>query len=261
MQKCPECSTPFTKIGRKKYCSETCSTRAYNRLPKAKQARLRYAINNPESIRLYQLKHYYVRRIHDPKQKEYNRNYLKNYKWRPKNMLRFRQQRRIRERERYRTSVERRRSLHECNRRTTIRNKVKAVELYGGKCAYCGDPRYEVLCFDHVNGGGGKHRKLLKRKNIAISAFLLKTKYRPDLYQVLCHNCNAAKHWYGIKPGGNDYKPFQWWKEYSSMKNRSEVVMKWRAAMLKKQPEFDKRRGLAISRIKKRLAQLKKVKQ
>ena len=91
-------------------------------------------------------------------------------------------------------------------RRNVIKNKsyyhklrIKALEYYGGKCMCCGESQIEFLGIDHIDGGGSKHRKELKKKNLNTYEFLRKTKY-PKGYQTLCHNCNLAKGFYGKCP-------------------------------------------------------------
>ena len=67
-------------------------------------------------------------------------------------------------------------------------------------CACCGDDRFEFLCLDHIDGGGNAHRLAVtgsKRGSIAL--WLEKNGY-PDGFQVLCHNCNMAKHIHGTCP-------------------------------------------------------------
>lgn len=94
----------------------------------------------------------------------------------------------------------------ECRRATvrkngkTHRDKLRALflEMYGGRCACCGIVRPVFLALDHVNNDG----HLIRHKNadgvrIAYTsshAYRVATKtHRPDLYQILCHNCNLAK--------------------------------------------------------------------
>jgi len=74
---------------------------------------------------------------------------------------------------------------------------------YGGaKCACCGAAEQEFLTVDHVNGGGGKHRKEIRENGSHnIYTWLKKHKY-PDKheYRVLCMNCNWAFGMYGRCP-------------------------------------------------------------
>ncbi len=66
----------------------------------------------------------------------------------------------------------------------------------GPACACCGEATIEFLCIDHVNGGGGKHRRSI-RGNLYN---WLKREGFPKGFRVLCHNCNAAIGYYGHCP-------------------------------------------------------------
>lgn len=85
--------------------------------------------------------------------------------------------------------------------RINLQNKRKiALEHYGGippKCKCCGESIIEFLSFDHINGGGSRHRKTKKFGNIY--KWLILNNF-PDGFQVLCHNCNQAKGFYGKCP-------------------------------------------------------------
>jgi hypothetical protein len=73
------------------------------------------------------------------------------------------------------------------------RKKIEVIIHYGGdppKCACCGETIFEFLTIDHINGGGLKHRQLIKRYNIY--NWLVKNNF-PEGYQVLCFNCNCGK--------------------------------------------------------------------
>ena len=65
-------------------------------------------------------------------------------------------------------------------------------------CACCGEKHLEFLCIDHVNGGGSQHRKQMGVGK-AIYPWLIRNNF-PDGFQVLCHNCNMAKGFYGNCP-------------------------------------------------------------
>ena len=72
-----------------------------------------------------------------------------------------------------------------------------AIEHYGKSCQCCGEDNYEFLCFDHINGGGHKHRKTIKSGNLA--RWLIKNNF-PEGFRVLCHNCNMSLGFYGYCP-------------------------------------------------------------
>lgn len=60
--------------------------------------------------------------------------------------------------------------------------------MYGGRCVCCGIDRPIFLALDHVRGDGKADRARGKVLARAIA------EHRPDLYQILCHNCNMAKY-------------------------------------------------------------------
>lgn len=99
--------------------------------------------------------------------------------------------------------------LKEKNKQFIRDERKKAIKIYGGKCKCCGETRYEFLAFDHINNDGYKHRKKLSGGG-AFYRWLKKNNY-PNSIQILCHNCNMAKGFWGycphtkIKSQGNDY--------------------------------------------------------
>lgn len=78
--------------------------------------------------------------------------------------------------------------------------RADALEFYGGKCACCGESEPMFLTIDHVDGGGGNHRREIGNGGAAINAFLRRKGYPKDGFQILCHNCNCAKGFYGACP-------------------------------------------------------------
>ena len=68
------------------------------------------------------------------------------------------------------------------------------------RCACCGEKTYEFLSIDHIDGGGSKHRRDMKISGgTATTEWLVRNKF-PKGFQVLCHNCNMAKGFYGECP-------------------------------------------------------------
>ena len=76
------------------------------------------------------------------------------------------------------------------------RIRLDAISRYGGICSCCGESELGFLSIDHIEGGGNKHRKTFKT---SIYRWLKKNNY-PDGFQILCHNCNMAKAFYGMCP-------------------------------------------------------------
>lgn len=91
--------------------------------------------------------------------------------------------------------------------RAANREKIKQAKLekrricllaYGGKCVCCGEDRFEFLSFDHVNGGGNEHRRQVHGGSGFVD-WIYRNGF-PSTLQVLCHNCNMAKGFYGYCP-------------------------------------------------------------
>lgn len=89
----------------------------------------------------------------------------------------------------------------EVSTRKRLKLRTEVLTHYSNgtpKCACCGIAEIKFLCIDHINGGGNAHRKTLPRGHY-IYQWLKNEKY-PEGFQVLCHNCNMAKGFYGICP-------------------------------------------------------------
>jgi hypothetical protein len=73
---------------------------------------------------------------------------------------------------------------------------------YGGKCQCpgCGITQYEWLAIDHVRGGGCRERREKKFANSQAFYNYLDKHPKSAKYQILCHNCNSAKAFYGGCP-------------------------------------------------------------
>ena len=71
-------------------------------------------------------------------------------------------------------------------------------------CGCCGESTYEFLTLDHINGlseeeKSGKDGRRRKYFGTRMYSWL-KARGFPEGYQVLCHNCNAAKGFYKVCP-------------------------------------------------------------
>ncbi len=82
-----------------------------------------------------------------------------------------------------------------------LKLKLKIFEVYGNKCACCGEDNFYFLQIDHMDGGGTKHRKIVGTSGIY--KFLKDNKY-PANFQLLCSNCNWSKGIYGECPHTNN---------------------------------------------------------
>lgn len=76
------------------------------------------------------------------------------------------------------------------------------IAKYGGKCQCpgCDVNQYEFLAIDHIHGGGCRERREKNFPNSQAFYAYLSKNYEPEKYQVLCHNCNSAKAFYGGCP-------------------------------------------------------------
>lgn len=96
----------------------------------------------------------------------------------------------------------RKKHRHQCIQRTMKSNlrvkrhrRQEVLIYYGGdppKCLCCGEKEKLFLTIDHIQGGGNKHRKEI-RKAGGIAMWLVKNGF-PEGFQVLCMNCNWGKY-------------------------------------------------------------------
>lgn len=81
-----------------------------------------------------------------------------------------------------------------------LKGKLELLRAYGGKCACCGEDRFEFLSLDHMIPGDGKAHRAKFRTPRKIYAYLKSLGYPKDGYRVLCFNCNMATAIYGVCP-------------------------------------------------------------
>lgn len=80
----------------------------------------------------------------------------------------------------------------ESDRLSVLRRKLKVLDHYGGVCSCCGESWPVFLTMDHIHGGGNAHRRTSSDVKV-IYRWLVRNNYPPG-FQVLCFNCNFAKH-------------------------------------------------------------------
>ncbi len=76
--------------------------------------------------------------------------------------------------------------------------RIEVLDAYGSRCACCGETEPKFLAIDHIDGGGNAHRREIGVGS-NIYSWLRQNGY-PEGFQVLCHNCNNAKGFYGECP-------------------------------------------------------------
>lgn len=88
------------------------------------------------------------------------------------------------------------------HRRFRAANRIAALVHYSAgepKCACCAEKRLPFLSIDHIDGGGSAHKRSIGNGGGALSRWLKNNNY-PAGFQILCHNCNQAKGYYGKCP-------------------------------------------------------------
>lgn len=83
------------------------------------------------------------------------------------------------------------------SRKSEYRAKIKkqVFDHYGLECACCKESTYELLCIDHINGGGEKHREEIVKGATSSGAsstmykWLVDNKF-PGGFRTYCNNCN-----------------------------------------------------------------------
>ncbi len=101
---------------------------------------------------------------------------------------------------RYQVDEKFRQSLRDAHRKHIQKTKLLVFTHYSEsppKCACCGIRGLDFLTLDHINNDGAKQRlQTLGAKNMGgmHTYSWLKKRGFPQGFQVLCWNCNAAKH-------------------------------------------------------------------
>jgi hypothetical protein len=72
------------------------------------------------------------------------------------------------------------------------------------ECVCCREVALEFLALDHINGGGAEHRREIGSRNSSTMFRWARDNGYPPIFQVLCHNCNLAKGFYGQCPHQRD---------------------------------------------------------
>lgn len=93
---------------------------------------------------------------------------------------------------------------HNCNFKKSVKHgttraaksnrKLKDLIFthYGKLCICCKESDLDVLCIDHTNGGGEKHRKKLSLQGGTKFYRWLRDSNFPLEFRTLCHNCNQG---------------------------------------------------------------------
>ena len=77
------------------------------------------------------------------------------------------------------------------------KRRLKFIEMYGGQCSCCRENNIEFLTIEHKKGQNVGWRKRERSHQSYCRAI---KEYQPDLYEILCMNCNHSKGKYGYCP-------------------------------------------------------------
>jgi len=146
----------------------------------SKEYQRQYYLKNMERIRQYQSQ-YYLRnkeRLRQYDQQYYSENKAKINQYQEQ-YRHHHPERKIRQR-----------LMQKAKRKATYE---QLLQIYGNKCACCGESNRLFLTLDHINGGGYAERKALKNYPFRCVG---KATREPDRskYQILCFNCNCGKN-------------------------------------------------------------------
>lgn len=146
--------------------------------------------NNPATLKKYQ-------DSHREQILETQRRYRETNKERISNQTKKRRQE---DPERFRENARRAYIKHKDKKaeyQHTLRKKYKDLflEMYGGACSCCGETVPDFLTIEHKKG----QEKATRRTGLVAYRDAAK-EHRPDLYDVLCWNCNCAKGHLGYCP-------------------------------------------------------------
>lgn len=90
-------------------------------------------------------------------------------------------------------------AVKEAKRRHNNKLKREAMEHYGGAfCKCCGETELLMLSLDHVASDGAAHRKAITgtTRLLPLQSYIwAKRNGYPAIFQVMCFNCNWARHW------------------------------------------------------------------
>lgn len=82
------------------------------------------------------------------------------------------------------------------------RQREKILNAYGGTCVCCGETEAKFLAVDHIFSDGKEHRKEIGD----FYGWLIQNNFPKDRFQLLCHNCNLAKEFYGECPHATKHR-------------------------------------------------------
>lgn len=89
--------------------------------------------------------------------------------------------------------------------------KQDVLDMFGGKCACCGETEPGFLSIDHVFNDGAEERRHKMGAGFVLGRRLINKALDKTRYQLLCYNCNMGKQF-----SGNGICPHQLKREISN---------------------------------------------
>lgn len=99
----------------------------------------------------------------------------------------------------YLKNPEKRAKHRERGREACAKARREVFAHYGNQCSCCGEPHVEFLTIDHPHGGGGAHRKAIKRAGSSFYMWLRREGFPPG-FRTLCLNCNSVTRHHPVCP-------------------------------------------------------------
>lgn len=97
----------------------------------------------------------------------------------------------------YRAGAAHKEKKNQKTRESRMLLRLEILNHYSGGsllCAHCGFGDMRALDLDHIENGGGEHRKSIGRRGATYDIYAeLKRSGFPQGYQILCRNCNWIK--------------------------------------------------------------------
>lgn len=178
------------QLERKKAYNRAYGKRMYHSRPRTPEEKLR----NKEGVKRYQTKNREKVRTyrHAFYQANKEKARIRQREWNAKNRTRIN----ARQRENHKVHIAERLAWA---KRRRDKNKKDFIAAYGGKCACCGEDRFEFLTGDHI-GGRKKHGHSKQMTGQKLYFWLKKQGYPQDVFRLLCANCNCSHGFYGYCP-------------------------------------------------------------
>lgn len=146
--------------------------------------------NRPETLKRYAESHKEQIRASKKKYRDAHKEQMKAY--REKNREKLLAAMKISSKAYYENNKEKVREYEKAYQRS---RKEMFLDMYGRSCSCCEETISAFLTIEHKNG-----QKKISRETGAVAYRKAIKEYRPDLYEVLCWNCNCAKGHLGYCP-------------------------------------------------------------